>query len=95
MFTFRNGKQYVPVINLTTWTFIATARGGTAFSFVCRLYNNNMVAGSSRCSAIYTICFSCEPGLCTGLVKNVSTVQQDSIVVPIRLMTNGADVIAF
>ena len=76
--------------------FIA-AHGGTAFStafsFVCWLYNNNMVAGGSRCSAIWTIFLSFEPGLCTGLVKNVSTVQQDSIVVPIRLMTNGADVV--
>ena len=37
---------------LTTYTFIATAHGGTTFSFVCWLYNNNMVAGGSRCSAI-------------------------------------------
>ena len=49
-------KLFVIVINLTTYTFIATAHGGTvfstAFSFVCWLYNNNMVAGCSRCSAI-------------------------------------------
>ena len=51
-----NKQIFFIVINLTTYTFIATARGGTAlstaFSFVCWLYNNNMVAGGSRCSAI-------------------------------------------